>query len=448
MKRRAAAVTAMFLHSVAAAAQPPLPPAQTGLLYLSGWGNNVVGELHPDGTVIRTITATGMVKPRGIATEPDGTLVVVCEGNAATSSRILRIGLDGTLLQTITSTWLTSGTGIARAPDGRWFVGNYSPGRIVIFDAAWNFYAIVSGPYLVGVNCVAFDASGAYAATSASLNQVQTFDAQNVPLATITHQTFGSVMSIAVDSQGSHYVSNGSNSYVTKFDAAWNPVTAFGAAVLAGPQGIAIDEYDRLTVTNFYTATVHRWSPQGTLLGQFPLNFVTTARNLTWQTSPLALARGGTVNLGAGTLARPLALNGSTGTALGDVSLPSTAPLNLALAAPAAGPNPAAFVLYFVAGDPGLAGVAALPGGLGFASFATPLSGGAPATLRNSIGFEGLLGTGILPPVAAPATVLSLPGGSGFLGTVTLQGIILDNGARTAPALPASLTNTLVVTFI
>ena len=88
-----------------------------------------------------------------------------------------------------------------------------------------------------------------------------------------------------------------------------------------------------------------------------------------------------------------------------------------------------------------------LPFGLGLFSFPTPL-GGAPAlALVNSLGLETILGYGLLPAVQAPTTVLSLPLGAGLVGTWTFQGFLLDLGSPTAPAVPASVTNALVLTL-
>lgn len=424
-----------------------LPPTRTGLLYVSGTASHTIGEFQPDGTLVRTIAPAGLLNPRGIGIDATGNLMVVSQTNAA----VRRIARDGTVLSVFTFPELVSGTGIAHVGSGIWYVGNFSPGRVLIFDenSPGSPAQVLTQPGMEGVNCVAFDAGGAFAVSAAMTNQIHRFGAAGNWLGAVTHPTLSSPMSIAVDSQGAHYVSNGGTNLVSKFDAAWNFVLSFGAGILSGPQGIAIDEFDRLTVTNFNVAVIARFDTQGNLIDGRPLAGIQLGRNLAHQNAPYAMARDGGVNLRADALFRPLLLNGVTGDALGQMTLPATTALTVSMASPPGGAGGAPFVLYANAGAASVGDVENLPLGLGFLAFRPPFSA-SPATsfaLVNSLGFESLLGTGVLPATLAPGTVFALPGGAGFLGTVVLQAVILDPMARNPGSIPLSPTNAITATF-
>lgn len=420
----------------------PLPPARTGNLYVSGFSSHNVGEFDKLGNLVRTMTHSTMRSPRGVAVEADGTVVVVVQ----TNSRILRMAPDGTLLQTITHPDLTSGTGISRSPSGEWYVGSFSPGRVVVFDAAWNYLRTLVEPGMDGVNCVSFDssASGAFAVTAAISNRVYRFDAGLGLVGTVSHPNMASPMSIADDSAGAHYVSQGSSGRVIKFDANWAPLMSIGVGTLAAPQGIAVDANDVLWVSSFSTPLVHRFDTTGSVLGSFSLASVVTGRNMAWQTSSAMLAREGTVGLGVGPVAQPvLTVAGQVGDAVRRVTLTAGQPFDVALAAPVSGPGLPLFVLWASLGEPGPGDVFELPLGMGPMAFAPPFAGGSPVTLANGFGLAPLLGSGLLPATGAPQTVLSMPAGLGFPLVATVQGWIADAGS--AGGLPYSITNAVVV---
>jgi len=423
----------------APAGEPPLPPERTGLLYVSGFSSDNVGEYLPDGTLLRTFTAAGLDQPRGVGIDESGNVVVVGQG----SDKIYIFDLDGNLINEVSHPDLTSGTGLARSGDGDWYVANFSPGRVLVFDPAWTHLTSIEVTGMSGVNCVAFDQDGHFAVTDALNAVVHLFDAAHNHLGTATHTTLGSPMSIAVDSLGDHFVSNGSTSVITKFDANWNYVTDFGGGILSGPQGIVIDENDVLTVTNISSSTVHRFDRNGNLLGSAALSGLTTMRNLSWQYSPHALARAGVVNAANGYPVAVLAVNGTTGDAMGRMQIGAADPITVTVDTSPAGPLNAPFVLYAFVGEPGPADSLELPYGAGPFAFAPPFKGGSPVVLVNSIGFTGILGTGLLPSVHAPGTAVNMPGGFGSPAIFTLQAILSDQGSE--GTISYSSTNAIVL---
>jgi len=415
----------LLLPGLPAGAQaPPLPPRHTGHLYISGYASDNVGEYLPDGTLVRTFQAPGMRQPRGVAVDPYGNVAVVGQGSAA----IHLFTPDGQLLRTVTHPDLVSGTGLARDGQGRWFVANFSPGGILVFDADWQHLSTIREPGLDTVNCVAFEADGSFSVSNAAAAQVHLFDAAWNQVGVVAHPSLGSPMSIALDAAGNHYVSNGSRGTISKFGPGWRHLLDFGAGIVAAPQGIAVDADGVLTVTSYAAATVYRFDATGALLGSFPLTGVTTGRNAAWQVAPWFLARQGGVDTGRSEPQPVLRLNGSRGDVTGWLQLGAADPATLTLDAPPAGPVPAPCVVWAWSGAAGPDAVTGLPGG-GLLAFPPPFAGGAPATLVNSIGLPGLLGTGLLPPVQAPATVWDLPAGIGRTGTFVLQGLLADAGA-------------------
>lgn len=428
-------------------AQPPLPAAHTGLLYASGSDSNNLVALAPDGTLLRSITDPLLTRPRGVSTDVDGNLVVVCEG----SDRILVFDPDGNRLRVISHPDLTSGTGINRDGNGLWYVGNFSPGRVLVFDTNWNWQRSITATGMNGVNCVAFDASGAFAVTAAIGNRIFRFDASGQLVGQVTHSSLASPMSIAVDDAGHRLVSNGAFGAVSEFDANWNFLRSIGQGVLQGPQGIAIDQNGDRWVSNFYSDVMHRFDAAGTLVDTWPLPAgLRRARNIGFQIAPAVLAREGTVVDATGAV-RPVlwstdgAGNRRAATAMGRVTLGRFESFGLELDAPPSGPNGALHVLWIEASDPGASDVASLPQDLGLTAFATPFNGGTPFALTNTTGITAGLGVPLLTTAPAPSILITLPAGLGIGGSFTIQGLIVDSGSRTAPQQPISVTNALTL---
>jgi streptogramin lyase len=286
--------------------EPPLPPRHAGLLYMSGSLSNNIGEYLPDGTLVRTLSVANIQTPRGVAMDEKGNLVVANQG----SDRVQVIDQNGVLLGTVFNPDLNNTTGLA------------------------------------GVNCVAFDAGGGFAVSSASTKKIFLFDANQQFLTTVSHSTISSPMSIAVDSLGNHFVSNGGGNVVTQFDRSWNYVRDFGAGYLTAPQGIAIDENDILTITNFTGGQVHRFDNQGNYLTSFAATGLNMARNISWQYAEAYLARKGGVAAALGQPQAVLTVNGSSGDAHGYLELPANTALSIDLNISAAGPTSAPFAFY------------------------------------------------------------------------------------------------------
>ncbi len=427
-------IAAASLLAVFAVGDTPLPPSHTGLLYVSGFSSSNVVELAPDGTLLRTFGTSSTVQPRGVAVDDLGNVIVVCQA----TDRIQIFDLNGLLIQEITHTDLTSGTGISRAANGNWLVANFFPGAILEFTSDWQHLSTTTNAAMGAVNCVAVEPDGSLSVTDAFNASVHLFSATREYVAEVDHPTLISPMSIARDSTGAHYVSNGGG-LVSKFDATWNFMMSFGQGLVSQPQGIVIDEHDVLTVTNFSSSSVHRFDTQGNPLGSFTLLGAQVGRNAAWQTSPFALAMAGSARDASGAPERSLLVNGSSGDALGRMTLSPSEALSIELDLPHGATAGAGAVVYSWIGEPTTDTTRDLPFGMGLLSQPAPFVGGSPSILTNSVGREDYFGVSAAPPVFAPGTVLDLPGGARRPITLTVQALV-----QRADALPVT-TNAVVI---
>lgn len=408
--------------------EPPLPPDHTGLLYVSGFNSNNVVELAPDGTLLRTFGTADTRQPRGVSVDDRGQIVVVCQG----SDRIQLFDRQGGLVREVVHSTLTSGTGLSRSAGGDWYVGNFSPGRVLRFDADWNHVATITHPSMAGVNCVSFEADGTFSVTDAFNGSVHRIDAAGNHTAEIDHPSLISPMSLARDSAGDHYVSNGGG-LISKFDANWSFLFSFGQGHVSQPQGVVVDEHDVLTVTNFSSSDVNRFDTSGTHLETFPLLGATTGRNATFQYSPYALAIDGDVRDASGAPTALLTVNGTKGDGEGRVTLSATDPLTVDLALPPGVTGAAPAMVFAWVGAPLPATVTELPSGLGLLARTPAFLGGRGELLTNSLGRGGVVGPAQGAPLLAPARLVDLPGGIGRGMTVTLQGLVAVPGGTVEP---------------
>ncbi len=151
----------------------------------------------------------------------------------------------------------------------------------------------------------------------------------------------------------------------------------------------------------------------------------------------------GTVDLGRGTAADVLFVNGTAGGPERTVALTVGEPLTLAMTMPPAGPSEARFTLYLEADTPDADASFPQPAGIGPMCFATPLDGAVPRKVWNNLGHQDRLGKPDYPSIPAPCVVVDAPDGSDRRAIVTLQGLILDSGS--AGDVAASVTNAITI---
>lgn len=155
------------------------------------------------------------------------------------------------------------------------------------------------------------------------------------------------------------------------------------------------------------------------------------------------LLRSGFVRKISGDPVDVLSFNGSAGTdAQRKITLENNQLVQIRMAAPPTGPNPARYALYMHRGEAGSEDVSHHPDNMGTACFTTPLTWTPPGTqiftLVNNIGAYSVYGTPRFPRVPpAPSVVFT---GRLVPGTYTFQGLIEDTASGVL-----HLTNAVVV---
>jgi hypothetical protein len=165
------------------------------------------------------------------------------------------------------------------------------------------------------------------------------------------------------------------------------------------------------------------------------------------EVAPSLLARAGTVNRGVGAVQNVLFVNGSAGTSsLRRVRIPANRRVNVELRGVPGSTRPRFnHALYGWPGRPDETTVTPQPFLGGSTVFPTPLSGGSPqpALILNSFLDKPCLGRATVPSAPGPGVVISLPPGLGGIGSLTLQGFVVEDGSRSRDG--GSITNAVVV---
>ena len=206
-----------------------------GYVYVADHSNNRVEKFAPDGAYVLAWgsfgTTSGLFdQPSGICYEPSDDLICVCDyGN----NRVQEFTRGGVWVRTVLS-------GTVSHPLGICWDGNH----LVVADAG-------NGRI---VQCYA-DGSVPYAWGSAQFAS-------------------GFPYGIAYDPQsGDYYVADEANAWVVQFDSSDNFVKYIGAGTFSAinnPYGDAVDSNGNLLVCGYWTHTVYKFSPAGTLLGSLP----------------------------------------------------------------------------------------------------------------------------------------------------------------------------------
>jgi hypothetical protein len=276
------------------------------------------------------------------------------------------------------------------------------------------------------------------------------------------------ISGIAIDERGQAYVAGDTESHPPTFPVRDGPYTTrhvdvhdmfvakiraqgdelissgfFGGARLDHAGGIAISRTGEIFLVG-HTKSVQgsfpvEGGPDLTFNGGDADAFVARLR------APIGCLAG-SVNLGAaGTPSDVLSVNGVSERW---VEIPIGEPIEVRMEASPSGPSPGPFVLYAWPGEPDSLTMTVQPHGLGMSCFATYLSGGIPKPrwVWNNIGHPYYLGEPDFPSEPAPSVVVDDSSGAPRPGVVTLQGILVDDGAVGEGR--ASVTNAVIVQVV
>ncbi|MBI1853582.1 MAG: NHL repeat-containing protein [Planctomycetes bacterium] len=432
----------LALISAAALSETPLPVQASGRMYLGSYGTGEVKILDRDGTLLRTATAPGLTATRGIVASSDGRLFVSGEA----SNAIYVFDADGNFQSSFTANGLNGPTGGAISPDDRYFVCSFNNNSIFIFSLAGQYLGTLTPPGLSGPNCIAFLADGTALVSSALNDLVIRLDANGQAAGSFTGGGLDSPMSVALDTQGRVFVTGGLSNNVVVFDSLGNVSLTITNPAMHVPQGAAFDDQGRLYVSNYSTNDVIEFAPNLDYIRTITATGTSVARSIAFEKlQPAVACRRGNV-LGTGsTPADVLMVNGSSGNYARHVVVPTGGPLAFDLASPpGAGNAPLPYVVYAIPRENSAGDVTNQPFGLGEACFSTPLSGGSPITVFNTLRHESRLGTPLVSPTRlGPGEIFRLPQvRAGLAGRrFTVQGIVPECCLGRL----ASVTNAVVV---
>ncbi len=162
---------------------------------------------------------------------------------------------------------------------------------------------------------------------------------------------------------------------------------------------------------------------------------------------PAIAARFGHVNVALGDRENVLLVNGSAGDSSRVVVVETRKPLVVDVASPSSRPS-SAFALYFWTRAPDAGSLAEQPSDLGAMVFPTPFNPGAtpqPKKIANNTGVAAF-GPANVASISAPSTVVNRPRGLKNPITVAIQGIIQDDGSRSASRY--SITNAVILQVV
>lgn len=438
---------AVLLAATPALADYPMPPAHTGVRYVSGFDSNTVFVEFPDGAPLGSFSYVDLDGPRGLAFGADGRLYLASERN----DRVLVFDALGNYLSQFAHASLSAPTGLAFGPDGNLYVGSYDNDSVVVFTPDGAFVRAISPPGLDGTNCPGFDLQGLLYVASALNDTVLVLDSGDNVVGSLTDPDLDSPMTVTLDASGEKvFVSAGLSDKVVVFDRSTRTkLLSLSDAELPVPQGVAIDDRGYIHVSSFVSGKVVVFDPAtGLAVRRDSHAGSPQLRSLAFE--PVAAhvaARRGNVNAALGEARRVFRVNGSTGDRYFRTAVPTGGALDLEIAAyPGAPPGGVRYAGYVRLGENGPADLTPLPRGTGTAVFSIPPSGGTPIVLVNTLAHEPVLGTPRFPGTPlGPGVVFHAPRipakHSGLVFTAFF--VVID---ANAPNGRAALTNAHVVT--
>lgn len=443
----AAAATLVIGAAPRASADFPMPPAHTGVRYVSGFDTNTVFVEFPDGTPLGTITHPDIDGPRGLAFGPDGRLYLASERN----DRVLVFDALGNYLSQFAHASLSAATGLAFGPDGNLYVGSYDNDSVVVFTPDGVHVRTIAPPGLDGTNCPGFDLQGLLYVASALNDTVLVLDSGDNVVGSLAAADLDSPMTVTLDASGEKvFVSAGLSDKVVVFDRATRTkLGSLSDAELPVPQGVAIDDRGYIHVSSFVSGKVVVFDPAtGLAVRRDAHAGAPQLRSLAFEPVPAHVAaRRGNVDAAQGEARRVFRVNGSSGDRYFRTAVATGGALDLEISAyPGAPPGGIRYVGYVQLGENGPADLTPLPRGTGTACFSIPPSGGSPIVLVNTLAHEPVLGTPRFPGTPlGPGVVFHAPRvppkHSGLVFTAFF--VVID---ANAPNGRAALTNAHVVT--
>ncbi len=275
----AVALVACVHLRVAAApdASPPLPPAETGNLYVSSFLTGEVFVYGPDGAFLDRFSHADLGGTRGLAFRSADELYV----GSQFTNRILVFRPDGTYVRQFSGGGLAAPTSLAFRGDELYASSSRTNEIIVFVDDA--FTRSFTAPGLFEPNCIAVDADGNLYVASGGSNEVLHFKSDGELLNRFRGGGLTSPMGIALHGDRV-YVTGGGSSTVALFSLDGTFLRNIDTReTIPSPQGIAFNRRDQFVISSFSNHRVALFSDEGDMLGvRFEERGVDVARSIAY----------------------------------------------------------------------------------------------------------------------------------------------------------------------
>ncbi len=261
-------MTSRICIAAASLAAITLGPPRAGaayLMYASEYSGGQVDRF--DETGAKTVFATGIDHPKGLAVDASGNVYV-----ASGDHTILKFAPSGGSLGTLTTTGLANPFGIAYGPDGAIWAANSNDNTIHRFSTSGADLGVFASANLSGAEAISFDQAGnAYVSNNYGTfgDTIRKFSPTGIDLGifatTPPHGPNGS----AFDAAGHFFVAIENGTQVHEYSSTGGDMGIFATFLNDKPIALAVAPNGNLFVAQFQSGQIHQFSPEGGDLGVF-----------------------------------------------------------------------------------------------------------------------------------------------------------------------------------
>ena len=225
----------------------PLPPEETGDIYVSSYYNDRICVYTPDGTFLRDFTGGGLQRPRGLVISSVGEIYVASQD----TDEILVFGPDEVYRRSFTGYDLDGPAGMASGLNDILYVCGANSNRLYVFNADDELIGFVEGGGLSWPNGVAIDLDGNLYVTSVNTADVRKYDPSGEFQYAIGGGGLIHPTGLALAPSGVLYVAGSGSNNVVKYDTEGDTLGVIEHPDFASSQSIAIDDEGWIFVTQF-----------------------------------------------------------------------------------------------------------------------------------------------------------------------------------------------------
>ena len=243
--------------STPAVAYYPLPPAETGDLYVSSYENDRVCVFGADGGYLGDFTGGGLQRPRGLVVSAIGEVYVASQD----TDEILVFGPDQSFRRSFTGPGLDGPAGMAPGPDGVLYVCGANSNKVFVFNADDEIIGFVEGGGLSWPNGVAVDLAGDIYVTSVNTDDVRKYNSSGGFMYAIGGGGLDHPTGLALSPTGAVYVAGSGSNNVVKYGREGGVLGVIEHEEFASPQSIAFDDEGLIYISQFFSDAVVVFTP-------------------------------------------------------------------------------------------------------------------------------------------------------------------------------------------